>query len=204
MGITHATVASGTDAGTGEIHKAEWNAAHIGADWVLLEQHTASSSATLDFTTFISSTYDDYQFRFLGLVNATNSQDLLCRMGTGGGPSWDTGANYSYENFVWRAGASAVSGATGVTSIKMNFNGATVSNAQTGIAVSGHANFYLPQNTTFWKEINGIASYWDASFRVNNNFDGRYESTTAVTGVRFFFASGNITSGIIRVYGLGK
>ncbi len=31
MAITHATVATGTDAGTGEIHKAEWNAAHIGS-----------------------------------------------------------------------------------------------------------------------------------------------------------------------------
>ncbi len=28
MGVTHATVATGTDAGTGEIHKAEWNAGH--------------------------------------------------------------------------------------------------------------------------------------------------------------------------------
>lgn len=29
MSITHATVAAGTDAGTGEIHKAEWNAEHV-------------------------------------------------------------------------------------------------------------------------------------------------------------------------------
>lgn len=29
MPITHATVAAGTDAGTGEIHKAEWNADHV-------------------------------------------------------------------------------------------------------------------------------------------------------------------------------
>jgi hypothetical protein len=29
MTVTHATVASGTDAGTGEIHKAQWNADHV-------------------------------------------------------------------------------------------------------------------------------------------------------------------------------
>lgn len=29
VSITHATVATGTDAGTGEIHKAEWNADHV-------------------------------------------------------------------------------------------------------------------------------------------------------------------------------
>lgn len=29
MGITHATVATGTDSGTGEIHKAQWNADHV-------------------------------------------------------------------------------------------------------------------------------------------------------------------------------
>lgn len=28
MGITHATVATGTDSGTGEIHKLQWNEAH--------------------------------------------------------------------------------------------------------------------------------------------------------------------------------
>ena len=32
MGITHAAVATGTNAGTGEIHKAEWNADHVSTD----------------------------------------------------------------------------------------------------------------------------------------------------------------------------
>ncbi len=32
MGITHATTATGTDAGTGEIHKAQWNADHVVSD----------------------------------------------------------------------------------------------------------------------------------------------------------------------------
>ena len=29
MSVTHATTATGTDAGTGDIHKAEWNASHL-------------------------------------------------------------------------------------------------------------------------------------------------------------------------------
>src|SRR5258708_4758352 len=50
--ITHATVATGTNAGTGEIHKAEWNA-----------DHTVSLAAgkvfqTADFTTSSTSFVD--------------------------------------------------------------------------------------------------------------------------------------------------
>jgi hypothetical protein len=205
MPITHSFTSAKSDGGDATlVRPSDWNAAHVGGGLELLEQHTASASATLDFTTFISATYDDYVFRFLGLVNATDTQDLLMRMGTGGGPTYDTGANYSSENYVWRAGAAAVSGATGATSIKMNFNGATVSNAQSGMPLSGRADFYLPQNTTAFKDINGVVTYWDGTFRVNNFFNGKYESATAVTAVRFFFASGNITSGTIRVYGIAK
>lgn len=37
MSITHATVAVGTDAGTGEIHKDQWNAAHTGSNLTVEE-----------------------------------------------------------------------------------------------------------------------------------------------------------------------
>jgi hypothetical protein len=43
VAITHATVATGTDAGTGEIHKAEWNADHVGGLGPILISDTPST-----------------------------------------------------------------------------------------------------------------------------------------------------------------
>ena len=54
---------------------------------ILLEQHTASSSSSLDFTTFISSTYDTYQDRDRQLVPNNGHGELEDRWGTGGGPT---------------------------------------------------------------------------------------------------------------------
>src|SRR5665647_2787882 len=60
---------------------------------VLLEQHTASNTASLDFTACITSAYDEYLIEFVNVVPATsnNMANLLC--GVGG--SYDTGSNYS-------------------------------------------------------------------------------------------------------------
>ena len=52
---------------------------------VLLEQHTASSSATLDFTASITSAYDDYLIELVNVVPATNTVDLYMRVSTDGG-----------------------------------------------------------------------------------------------------------------------
>lgn len=44
-GITHAYVATGTDAGNGEVHKSEWNAAHVlnGVPYAFAQSGTAVS-----------------------------------------------------------------------------------------------------------------------------------------------------------------
>lgn len=173
--------------------------------FIFLEAHTASTSATLDFTTFISSTYDTYVIKLTSLVMATNSVDLLMRMGTGGGPTYDTGANYSGDRFVWRSGGSALEGGTGATSIQLTY-GSHINNGTAALAgVSGEFHLYDPQSTALYKAVSGRSVFYDASnFRVTTDVRGAYESTTAVTAVRFFASSGNITSGTIRIYGLTK
>lgn len=179
-----------------------------GGALVLLEQHAASASASLDFTSFISSTYDEYLIEILGLTPATNNADLLLRMGTGAGPTWDSGNNYTFEHFVWRAGGSAVNGTAATSSIRVSYyqGGADhVNNATAAFMVNGRATLFLPQSTTFYKRVEGRVSYIDISpFRVTNEFQGSYDSTTAITGIQFLMSSGNITAGTIRAYGLAK
>ena len=68
-----------------------------GGGLVLLEQHTASASASLNFTTAITSAYDDYVFKLVGLVPATNNQDIEVRFSTDGGSTWITGTAFYYS-----------------------------------------------------------------------------------------------------------
>ena len=60
----------------------------IAGGLVLLETQTASSSATIDFTSGIDSTYDEYVFKWINVHPSTAGQ-LLFNM------SIDSGSNYN-------------------------------------------------------------------------------------------------------------
>ncbi len=168
---------------------------------VLLEQHTASSSATLDFTSFISSTYDEYLFEFVRVAPANNGDGFFLQMGTGGGPTWDTGANYQYSNWLAILNAQAPNGSNTASGIGMPFLGVA-----TG-GTSGWMRLFDPQSSTGEKYVVGTTCNRQTtngnSLAVWSNA-GIYGPTTALTGIRFYFSTGNIASGTIRVYGVAK
>ena len=182
-----------------------WQAAGGGGALVLLEQQTASASASLDFTTFISSTYDTYKIEGVGLVMATDNVDLRVQVGTGGGPTYDTGNNYQWARlgFSTGGGANNDSGTTGA--------GARIFNAMdTGLVAFAFGSFSFTatnlQSTTLNKIIQGTGYY------LNNSSDALLNtwlavwitSGTAATALRFVASSGNIASGTIRIYGVTK
>jgi len=206
--ITHAHVATGTDAGTGEVHKAEWNADHtitgslLGTGGlVLLEQHTASSSATLDFASFISSDYDDYLIEMVNMLPATDNVTPQLRVGTGGGPTYDSGANYTWMIVNRPAGAVGGNGSSGQTSIALFDSG--VSNSEPS---SWSLRLFNPQSTTANKQFSGtgLVNYFSGPTPFVSLNGGVYVSHTAVTALRFLYSSGNIASGTIRIYGVAK
>ena len=49
----------------------------------LLTTATASSSATLDFTSSINSTYNSYLFKYIDIHPATDSTKFTCQFDTG-------------------------------------------------------------------------------------------------------------------------
>ena len=180
-----------------------WQTPSSGGALVLLEQHTASTSATLDFTTFISSTYDTYKFQLVDVLPATNAVVLYMRMGTGGGPTYDAGANYGFGMIRYNAAGAAGSGTnTGATQIEATSGVDTMSNDATYNGCSGDLTLTTPGSATY-KKVRGQVGYKSTNWEATD-FTGIYLSTTAVTAVRFLFSSGNIASGTIRVYGIAK
>lgn len=177
----------------------------------LLNTQTASASATLDFSTrnapgtsgaLFQSDFDVYEFQMVGILPATNAVDLQVRMGTGAGPTWDTGNNYQWSLAQWsQTGAGASIGGNAVAFIKI-LN--SLGNTATG-ALGTTLNLYDPLSAASHKFVDVDASYIDSSPNYNRMVSGgRYMSATALTGLRFFMSSGNIASGTIRCYGRAK
>lgn len=170
---------------------------------VLLEEHIASASASLDFTTCISSAYDTYEISFTNIIPATDNTDFWMRMSTDGGSTYDSGANYAWGRASWTFnGTGAATGAlSGATKINVTENvGLLASHSFNGrmqlYNPGGSIYKFVDYKTVFYNQANAKP--------VNLIGGGIYLSTTAVNAFQFLFSSGNIASGMIRVFGLAK
>lgn len=202
MTITHTFVSAKADSDDPTlINPSNWNATHtISGIPVLLEQHTASASSSLDFTSFISSSYDSYTFEIIGLVPGTTNTELWIRMGTGAGPTFDSGANYTYNGLYNGFGDTLTTrSGTGQAQWQLLSNQATTA----GYSVNGQVHLTIPGGTLYpfaTSRLSGVVGsnpyWWQQNMW--------YISTTTLTGIRFLMSSGNIASGIIRVFGIPK
>jgi hypothetical protein len=174
-----------------------------GGGLVLLEQHTASNSATLDFKSFISSTYDEYAIEVLSLRPGTNNVNLFIQMSTDHGATWDTASNYSNKLFVYGGGTTGY-GST-LSGIVLNYPPSAIRDtAPVGVKASLH--LFLAQQTTDVVTIigNGISSAQDNNQLLFNLASYYNTAGASVNAIRFLFSTGNIASGTIRIYGIAK
>jgi len=163
---------------------------------ILQEQHTASSSASLSFTSCISSTYDEYQFEILNLIPATNAVTGILRMNS------DSSSLYAWAD--WFVGTA------------LNSDGQQFSNSDTSISLfvgldntstygySGTLKLFQPSSTSLDKAVTSHVTGLAGGFFYSTDGAGVYKSTSAVTTVQFLFSSGNIASGTVRCYGIAK
>lgn len=174
-----------------------------GGGLVLLEQHAASNSATLDFTTFISSTYDDYVCEGVDIISATNAVNLIMQVGTGAGPTYDTSAHYNWNRNYEQIGvdfstAGSKSGAAAIAivlSVIQSSSGPTQFTLRFNSPASSNQKLFRINSEQIGSDGNPYANFGGA---------GHYNQTTALTALRFKMDSGNITSGTIRCYGVAK
>lgn len=168
---------------------------------VLLEQHTASSSAAIDFTSWYSSSYDHYRIDLVNLVPSVNGASLTLRYSTDGGSTWDSVTNYLHSSQY-----SSDSGATGVVHSETEssaFVGGTISNTASAGGLSGTVDLYAPGSSSAKKAfVSNLTFFANDGHYYLMQTGGWYASTTAVDGIRFLMDSGNIDSGILRIYGI--
>lgn len=173
---------------------------------VLLEQHTASSSASLAFTTGITSTYDEYMIEVVNLKPATDAQAAFMQFSTDGGATYATTSYRYLHNYTTiTSGGSASPGAGGSISDTGIVDIGNLPNSGTGNGLTGSIRLFNPLSGA--QETSIIADFlWlhSDTNRYSIHWAGVYTPTTAVNAFRFLFGSGNIASGTVRLYGLAK
>jgi len=168
----------------------------------LLATATASASTSIDFTSDIDSTFDEYELHIINAVPATDAVKLFMRTSTDGGSSFDSGASdyiSLYDN-IFSDGTTLTRSFAGATTFEISNN---VGNAA-GESVNSVIKLYNPAATTHtWIEFDTV--YTDPDPRAAIADGGGYRDSAAdVDAIRFLFSSGNITSGEFKLYGVRK
>lgn len=178
----------------------------------LLEQHTASSSATLDFTTrnaagqsgaTFQSDFDEYMVELVNVIPATSNVLPRILVSTNGGSSYITAAaSYAWSSSTWNRFGVAASGNDSDTQYTLTHNNLSNS-SEYGLCTS--LKVFNPASASLRTQFNGVGSYFENSgvFSGQSTF-GMHLSAAAVNAFRVLMSSGNIASGTIRVYGVAK
>ena len=179
-------------------------------DMVLLTTNTISSGvSSSSFTSNIDSTYDTYVFKFINIHAATLNSQFHFQVSTDGGSSY--GVTATTTNFISahnEAGNStALAYQTGYDlaqstsySLITGENGTENDESSSGIL-----HLFSPSNTTFVKHfISRHQQYTSGDYSYDNYSAGYFNTTSAINAIDFKMSSGNIDSGVIKMYGLSK
>ena len=183
-------------------------------DHVLVATRTvpADESApvsSIDFESGIDSTYDVYEFIVSSLHPSADAAKLRWRSSTTTSGTFSYGVTTStvfYQTYNHEtSGSTNLSYAAGLDAAASSSDdiyltdGVGFDDDQTA---SGRVQLFNPSNTTFTKHFITEIQQSSAGNTCNcSRTAGHITTTTAITGVQFSFSSGNINSGVIKMFG---
>jgi hypothetical protein len=173
----------------------------------LLSTQTASASATISFTSGIDSTYDKYVFKFYDIHPATDNAEFQINF-RDGSTAYDAtktttffrtrhGEDDSLGNLSYDDGNDLAQS----TSSQILVENVGADNDQ---CLSGTVHLYNPSSTTFVKHFITDFNSTSGDNASDHFFVAGYcNVTAAIDGVQFTMSTGNIDSGVIKLYGIG-
>ena len=169
---------------------------------------TASSSATVSFTSGIDSTYNEYQFHMVNMHPQNDSVYPKFQASTDGGSSYGVATTTTYVRAYHQeddggAGLAYIADYDSAESTGLIQIGEDVG-ADADQSLSGIMTLYAPSSTTYVKHFtldtqNVNGGNWSARQLIA----GYVNTTSAVDAMQFSFHSGNIDAGSIHMYGVG-
>ena len=178
-------------------------------DLTFISKQTASSSATISFTSGIDSTYKEYIFYFNNIHPATDGANFQFQGDTGTNTNYNQTitstmfmANHnesgSTTQFGYEGGYDLAQG-TGFQPLQ---SGGLIGNGNDE-CLSGFLHLFNPSSSTFVKHFTATTNqYASFDYSINSFIGGYFNTTTAITRLQFKMASGNIDSGDILLFGL--
>ena len=178
----------------------------LGGNMVLLSTATASSSATIEFTSGIDSTYKEYQFHYTDIHPQTDNKSFLVLFRDGSSAFDATITSTGFEAYhneaddatglAYNTGFDVAQGTGGQELFEDQGN----DNDQCGCGI---LQLFNPRSTTFVKHfISRSRNTQHANYTSDGFVAGYCNVTAAIDGVQFKFASGNIDAGTIKMYGI--
>jgi len=179
---------------------------------VLIKTLTASGSGTLSFvhgasSVVFDSTYPIYKFVFSNIHPAATSYfQVNFRDGSTAYDAIKTstafGAIHAEDNstpsLAYVAGSDLAQG-TGVQRLTTG----ELNSGNADDSLSGHLHVFNPSSTTFVKHFISNVNYSNNSPASENSYIAGYcNVTAAIDAVQFSMSSGNIDSGLIKLYGI--
>ena len=177
-----------------------------GGSLVLISTQTASSSSTIDFTSGIDSTYKEYIFKFINIHPATDNAELQFQADTGTNTNYNqtiTSTHFRSRHDEADSTATLQYLTSGDQAQGTSFQRITDCGNDNDQNINGTLHIFDPSDTTFVKHFLITTSADDYRSEASQRFTaGYFNTTTALTRVRFKFDSGNIDSGTIKLYGV--
>jgi hypothetical protein len=172
----------------------------------LISSQTASNSASISFTSGLTSTYKAYKFVFVNINPATDSTDFTFNMSTDGGSNYNvTKTTTSFRAIHNEAGTDAsLSYRTSqdlAQSTDFKIISAEMGNGADESA-SGNLTIFNPASTTYVKHFISTSNiYYADNYTFNYYVAGYGNTTSAVNAIQFKMSSGNF-DGTIYLYGI--
>ena len=174
-----------------------------------ISTQTASSSASLSFTSGIDSSFKEYVFYFVNIHGATDDAEFQVGFRDGGSDYDATKTSSNFRAYHFESGSGAGVGYQTTRDLAQSTSfqslGQLQSSQDNDSCGVGYLHLFNPSSTTFVKHY--IAQYshhytYNAPGVVDNYTAGYCNVTAAIDAVQFKMNSGNIDSGQILLFGL--
>jgi len=175
----------------------------------LISSQTASNSASISFTSGLTSTYKAYKFVFSSVHARTDRVEFEFQTSTNGGTNYNvtctstivraihgengTGGNLEYDG--------QMDSAQSTSYVRLTSAGGGISN-DADAGESGSLLLFNPSSTTYVKHfIHDINYYNDDVYTHRGLHAGYFNTTSAINAIQFRMSSGNM-DGTIYMYGI--
>lgn len=166
---------------------------------VKLSTQTASASASLIFTSFITTNFTSYYIQLRNIVPATNAQAIILTFSTDNGSTY-LSTNYKYcVKWSLSSGATSQSASDSASSIILTHSLSSTA----ARAYNGNLFLFAVDQGVLVPQFYGYGASRDGSGNASTQIcSGMNTSTAGINSLKFTMASGNITSGDITLYGV--